>query len=72
MTPLRRLRLEREAEEICDAGPRVVFEFLAEAIDRHPDLDARVTAYAGIDRAMLQLLSADRLPPRLFAVGGES
>jgi hypothetical protein len=71
MTPARRLQLEREADAICGDGSRVLFEMLAEFIDRHPDLGERVTAYADLDRSLLHLLGADRFPPRLFIVGGD-
>jgi hypothetical protein len=64
------LRIQRHAESIHAGGPRVISELIAEIISRHPDLAARVEAYAALDPAIARAIGADRFVASFASIDG--
>ena len=72
---LRRIRRQRQVEQICRLGPRVVFELLDEIKQHHgidDDIDWRLERYAGLDPDVLAVLGGDRFAVSpLRVIGGD-
>ena len=70
---VRRLRRQRQVEQIYRLGARIVFELLDE-LDRYhdlcDDLDLRLKRYATLDPGVLAALGADRFPHPVIRVAG--
>jgi hypothetical protein len=63
-----RLRRQQHARQAHALGERVWFEFVDELCRYHPqlevDIDARLAAYAGIDRRLLLATGGHQFPAR--------
>jgi hypothetical protein len=63
-------RIQRHAESIHAGGPRVIGELIAEIISKHPDVAARVEAYAALDPAIVRAIGADRFVTPFASIDG--